>query len=430
MNELIKSCDHSELIEIIEDRLKNCQSSNSLIALIIVQLKDINNINTSLNYCIGNLLYSDIGLWLTQNMREQDTVHALTHDKYAILLKGIRNKGHAILAANKVLEVGSHSFSIDRYQLFTNISLGIALSQNDCIDAVVLLQKAEIALEHAVKNNKVYEVHSPDFKNSYSTEFNIKFELEKALEQGEFTVVYQPKINLIDHLPCGAEALLRWNNASFGSLSPGVFLSYIENTPNMIQITDFVLNKALRDQLDWEDYNYNIPVSVNLSPIVLQQPEVEEMIKRTIAIWGNKPSSLTLEITETNVMENVESNFEILRKIREYGFSISIDDFGTGYSSLAYFKNIPADEIKIDKSFVSHMIDNEADHKLVRTIIDLAHSFNHTVVAEGVEDQATLNALQNLGCDSVQGYFFSKPLAQDDFIEWLNNFQELCKNQI
>jgi EAL domain-containing protein (putative c-di-GMP-specific phosphodiesterase class I) len=184
-----------------------------------------------------------------------------------------------------------------------------------------------------------------------------------------------------------------------------------------------VLNTALRKQKELSENYLDIPVSVNFSPFVIQQTNIDEVINKAMGIWGNNPSNLVVEITETAIMDNGKETIRILSKIKDIGVAISIDDFGTGYSSLAYFKNIPADEIKIDKSFVKNLLNDKADYNVVRTIINLAHDFGHTVVAEGVEDEETWRALKILGCDVIQGYLVSKPLIYDDLIKWLEDYK-------
>lgn len=424
---------HHNLIQIIEyigASLNDVKSKLPLSALIIIKLHDIDRINTSLNYNLGDALYSELGSWVRDNIRPQDLVLSLTHNKLAILLCGINNKGHAILAANKLLNIEKQNFLIDEFKLSTHATLGISLIKNGDINACSLMQNAEIALEQAIINNKAYEIYSGESNDHLKDDYDFDAALNQALSNDEFTVLYQPKVNLKTSNPCGAEALLRWDKPGVGFVSPELFLPKIEKSPYMIHITDFVLNKALRDQLEWYAFDENIQVSVNFSSNIIQQPKVEEVINRTVNIWGNNPRNLTLEITESSIMDNIESCFSMLEKLRSNKYSISIDDFGTGYSSFAYLKDLPADEIKIDKSFIRNLAKNPADYNIVRAIIELAHSFGFTVVAEGVEDKATAEVLIELECDYIQGYLYSKPLTQDDFITWLKSYNNPLNNKL
>ena len=430
MNTLSQHNNILKLIEHIDASLSSIDSKLPLSALAIIKLHSIDRINTSLDYQLGDALYSELGAWIKDKIRPQDEVLSLTHDKFAVLLKGISNKGHAVLAANKLLTIEKQYFSINNLQLSTNVSMGISLTKNEKTDANSLLQNAEIALHQAMTYNKAYDVYTWQSNNNLKDDFDFDSALNQALDNDEFTVLYQPKVNLKTNKPSGAEALLRWNKSGVGYISPELFLPKIEKSPYMIHITDFVLNKALRDQLEWRVYDENIQVSVNFSSNVIQQSEVEESINRTVSIWGNNPKNLTLEITESSIMDNIENCFSMLEKLRSNNFSISIDDFGTGYSSFAYFKNLPADEIKIDKLFIQNIVENQADYNIVRAIIDLAHGFNFSVVAEGVEDEATAEVLKELQCDYIQGFLYSKPLTQDEFIDWLKSYDDLSKNKL
>ena len=424
---------HQSLVEIIKHidaSFNSAESRLPLSALIIIKLHEIDRINTSLNYNLGDTLYTEIGGWISNNIRPQDTILSLSHDKFVILLQGVNNKGHAILAANKLLNIENQHFSIDEFNLSTRITLGISLAQNDSINASSLLQNAEIALNQAVKGKKAYDVYIGQSNDHLKNDYDFDNALYQALDNDEFTVLYQPKVNLRTNKPCGAEALLRWNKTGVGFISPEIFLPKIEQSPYMIQITDFVLNKALRDQLEWCVIDENIQVSVNFSSNIIQQPKVEDVINRTVNIWGNNPKNLTLEITESSIMDNIENCFSMLEKLRSNTYKISIDDFGTGYSSFAYLKNLPADEIKIDKLFIQNIANNYADYNIVRAIIDLAHSFEFSVVAEGVEDSATVKVLKEIECDYIQGYLYSKPLPQDEFITWLKSCGHSSNNKL
>ena len=411
-----------DFVEKISDPLESSRMNRSPVALMIVQLHGIEKINASYGYSATHMLHTEVAAWLAKNLRENDIISTLAENKFGILLKDMRNEGHAVLAANKISNIKSNLFSIGGNHIKISVSMGVALLARHDLDGDTLLQNAELALEYAVKNGKSHILHSPDIDKRNAAETDMLSELENALENNEFEVVFQPKIRAADYKPCGAEALLRWNSNFYVPVSPGTFIPLIENNPNLFKVTGFVLNRALRSQSQWPVDFGNIPVSVNIPPIITQHLETEAFVEQSLAIWGNDPSSLTLEITETSIMENPELNSRTLSYLREKGISISIDDFGTGYSSLAYFKTIPANELKIDKSFVLTMLSDESNYKLVQVIIDLAHSFGYTAVAEGVETQDILDALKNLGCDCVQGYLISEPLSQTCFIEWLKSY--------
>lgn len=408
-----------EFVEKIQDPISSSRMQRSPAALMVVQLHGVNQINATHGYRVSHLLHAEVATWLAKNLRDNDSITSLADNKFGIFLNNVRNEGHAILAATKIANITSTLFAIDGHHLAISVSTGIALLSRNDLEADTLLQNAEVALGHAIKNGKSYMLHSPDMDKKIAAEMDMLSELKAALDKEEFEVVYQPKIRTIDHQPCGAEALLRWNSESYGPVSPEIFIPLIEQNPYIFRVTDFVLNRALRAQSQWPSNSGSLPVAVNIPPIIIRQLETQTFIEQALSIWGNDPSCLTLEISETSIMENPELSSRILNAIKGKGVSISIDDFGTGYSSLAYFKTIPANEVKIDKSFVLTMLSDESNYKLVQAIINLAHNFGHTVVAEGVETQDTFDVLKDLGCDCIQGYLVSEPLSQADFINWL-----------
>ncbi len=414
---------HIDFLNVLSKFLKKPQLSNPYSALVIVKIIDIEEVNTSFDYDIGDQFYSQAFDWLTDNTREKDIVYPLTNNKFAILLSNIKNKGHVILAANKLLQFSNKRFAIQGEEIFSQISIGISLAKDKQIDAIKFLQNAEIALENAEQNHNSFDILLHETEKVEVKSFEMKSRLETALDNNEYFIMYQPKVGANNGIPVGMEALIRWENSHYGTVSPDLFIPQLEKTRLINEVTDFVLNTSLRKQKELSENYLDIPVSVNFSPIVLQHTKIEEVIVKALGIWGNKPSNLVVEITETAIMENRKKTARILNKIRDMGVAISIDDFGTGYSSLAYFKNIPADEIKIDKSFVKNLLHDKADYNVVRSIIDLAHAFGHTVVAEGVEDEKTWEALKNLGCDIIQGYFVSKPLIYNDLTNWLEDYK-------
>ncbi|HEY9135941.1 MAG TPA: EAL domain-containing protein, partial [Pseudomonadales bacterium] len=247
-------------------------------------------------------------------------------------------------------------------------------------------------------------------------------ELHDALTKNTMELFYQPKVDLRSGKPTHAEALVRWTSPSSGPISPLIFVPIIEQIGRMEDLTKWAVNTALRQLKEWPSLWGDLSVAVNVCPSLVDDPELLSFVSNAITIWDVDPSRLTLEITEGSIIQDPESSFSNLSNIKNKGVKISIDDFGTGYSSLAYFKNIPANELKIDKSFVFHMLENEGDKHITHVISDLAHKFNLSVVAEGVETKEILYALIDAHCDYAQGFYFSKPLPQGQFIEWLNKY--------
>jgi EAL domain-containing protein (putative c-di-GMP-specific phosphodiesterase class I) len=248
-------------------------------------------------------------------------------------------------------------------------------------------------------------------------------ELGRALDQTELELYYQPKIDLKTGNPCGAEALMRWNHPTRGLVLPDVFIPVADRTGNLEPMTWYAINTALRQQSEWPELWGELSVAVNLSVNVLKSKQLSITIRDAEKIWGSESHRLILEITEDALISDPDKGFSILRQLQSEGIRIAIDDFGTGYSSMSHFRDMPADELKIDKSFVLNMLDDERDRQIVRTAIDLGHTFGFAVVAEGVENEAIRNELIDMKCDIAQGYLYARPMPQQEFIEWLNQYQ-------
>ena len=422
---------HIEFLNILDNFLLNENELDNSKSLIIVHIHEINEVNLNLGYIAGDELYTKIFFLLSRALREQDQAFPLENNKIAILLANIRNKGHSVLAAQKLIRLVNCPFVIKGEEILVHITLGISYLNSCRVDSIKFLQSAEIALKKALVNHTAYEITSPN--NELMLEersFEINKSLEKALDNDEYFLMYQPKLDIKNKIPVGLEALIRWENKKLGIISPEIFIPLLEKTRLINDVTNFALNTALRKQKELAESIIDIPISVNFSPTVIQLPKIEEFIFNAIEIWGKNSSSLIIEITESTLMNNSDLTIQALNKIRDLGISISIDDFGTGYSSLSYFKNIPANEIKIDKSFIQDISNNKDDYNIVHTIINLAHDFGHKVVAEGVENKETWEILDYLGCDVIQGYYVSKPLVFDEIVKWLSRDHAFIKSNV
>jgi EAL domain-containing protein (putative c-di-GMP-specific phosphodiesterase class I) len=250
--------------------------------------------------------------------------------------------------------------------------------------------------------------------------FTLRGELRRAIENDELFLVYQPKIDLKRGSVCGVEALIRWRHPQRGVLGPNEFIPFAEHTELIKPLTRWVINKALSQHAEWRKAGIKISISVNLSARNLQDPQLPEEIERLLKEWNVEPYYLELEITESAMMADPAEAMDILSRLHKTGIRLSIDDFGTGFSSLAYLKRMSVDEIKIDRSFVMHMYENEGDAAIVRSTIELGHNLGLKVMAEGVERKEIWNILKTLGCDRAQGFHISRPLPPAEFMEWLN----------
>ena len=303
-------------------------------------------------------------------------------------------------------------------------SIGISIFPDHADNVSSLITKAEIALIDARNNPRLFSIYSEQIANADVYTLDMENELDKAIENDELSLYFQPQTNLQTGEIYGAEALIRWRHPEKGFIRPDIFIPIAEQSGQIHKITWWTLNTALRLIKEWPTDWPPLKLALNISAKVLRDMTFVDSMKSALKLWNISSSKLTLEITESAIMEDLTASFITLEELKALNFGISIDDFGTGYSSMAYFKNIPANELKIDQSFVFYMLDNNMDRHIVTTIIDLGKGFNMNVVAEGIENAATFEALKELGCNIAQGYHIARPMPQDDFIKWVNKYQE------
>ncbi len=420
--------------QLIDQHLDEAKAGQQNLCLLVIELGSIDRVTARHGYAFRYSLLEQYAAHLQASIRDKDMVRTLPQGRLVIVVPGLKHAAQTTLAANKILRLSAAPFKVQRlgkeasivqFQHVTlNPTIGIALFPDHADSSAVLLQKAELALENARKRGSLMEMYCEDQNARLVFPWDVERDLAKSIEQGDFELAFQPKISLTTGEPASVEALIRWNRPGQPSLSPEVFMQVADETGQIQALTKYVINSALRQVAEWPQCWGRLPVAVNLTPSVIQSEGLVDLVADARSIWGVGEGGLILEVTESGLMESPALILERLHQLRQAGNRISIDDFGTGYSSFSYFKNIPAHELKIDKSFVTHLLSNEADAKIVRTVIELAHNFGLKVVAEGVEDLATLDALMDLGCDYAQGYVISKPLSQADFIAWMNEREQ------
>ncbi|UCD65981.1 MAG: bifunctional diguanylate cyclase/phosphodiesterase, partial [Deltaproteobacteria bacterium] len=343
-------------------------------------------------------------------------------DEFGILLDDLRDVKFVAVVARKILQTLSKPIIIQEYELYATSSIGISLYPDDGEDEDVLLRCADTALyraKDAGKNN--YQYYTSDM-NTRAFEFLLmESGLRKALDNDELVVFYQPLINLENNKLIGMEALLRWKHPEKGMISPGDFIPLAEETGLIEPIGEWVLRAACTQNKKWQDEGYPpVKVSVNMSARQFSKKNISEQINDILQETGLSPEYLGIEITESVIMQDVKSTISKLKQMQEMGISLSIDDFGTGYSSLSYLKLFPIDDLKIDRSFVFNITSDSTDAAIAASVILLAHSMNLKVVAEGVETEEQLEVLRQQGCDYVQGFLFSRPLAAEEFVPFFD----------
>ncbi len=391
-----------------------------LFAVLVLNLHRFREINETFGFDTGDRLLRAIGERIRQAIRTSDFIARIGDDEYGILLPCLQSGDHALLAANKILQTLQQPMCIQEHRFRMRANIGIALFPDHGEQPQQVLSHAEQALVEARRAHVPYQLYERPTQRT-ETSLLIEHQLEQALQSGDLVVHLQPKVDLHTGLVCGAEALSRISHQTRGLIPPDSFVPVAEDSGLITPFSLWVLNAALRHCSESGMATQNQSVAVNLSTCILHDPDVVDLVERALNIWGVEPERLILEITETAMMLHPERSLDTLQGLRELGVQLSIDDFGTGYSSLAYLQRLPVNELKIDKSFVCNLTENPGDARIVRSIIDLAHTFDLQVVAEGVENQAILDQLTTMGCDMAQGYHIAKPMGVDDLERWLRN---------
>lgn len=410
---------------LLYDRLQQAILSghrqNRLLALLLMDLDRFKDVNDTLGHHYGDTLLQQVGQRLRGALRESDTVARLGGDEFAILLSALADVKDVVLVAGKILQALEAPFILEGHILDIGASIGIALFPDHGEYADLLIQRADVAMYLAKEAGGGYAVYSSEQDQNSPRRLALRGELRHAIENGDLFLLYQPKIKLQTSHVIGVEALVRWRHPRLGIIPPDQFITLAEHTGLIKPLTLWVLNAALSQCAQWRQAGLELSVAVNLSARNLQDPQVPDQIRDLLETWKVDPSQLELEITESVIMADPARAMEILTRLSGMGVRLSIDDFGTGYSSLGYLKKLPVDEIKIDKSFVKEMATDGDDTVIVRSIIDLAHNLGLQVIAEGVEDQETWDALVILGSDAAQGYFMSRPIPADELTRWLRD---------
>ena len=402
--------------------IRRAHDNNKLLTVLVIQLKRGQEFSALFGHTQSEVLLEHMAERLDGACRHDDRIIRSGDFEFTLFLPDLLNQGHAVLAANKILREMEIPFEIDDTSVSAGIHIGISLFPQHASTPETLMQHATAALNSAISGNQPYVLYSDAAPDDIGDAWDIESELDVAMQNGEMQVYYQPKIKLRGGLPCGAEALLRWQSPRRGLVPPSMFIPIALGTGQLKALTWSALNMALEHAAAWPTRFGPLSVAVNISPSLLEDDSLVNRVVDAMAIWGTKPNRLILEITESAVMRHPELSFDTIRELKSKGVGVSIDDFGTGYSSLANFKSIPATELKIDKSFVMNLLNDKADAGIVRTIIGLANTFDLQVAAEGAENLDTLKTLKDMGCHIAQGYHISRPLAPDAFVKFINEY--------
>jgi diguanylate cyclase (GGDEF)-like protein len=396
------------------------------VSVLFLDLDGFKVVNDSLGHVAGDRLLIDVARRLSDCLRRGDTAARIGGDEFAILLGDVGNPDRAPRVAERVIAALGEPFTVLGREVFVSASIGIAYGRSD---AQNLLRNADVAMYRAKRSGEggAYAIFEPSMHAAVIERLEIEADLRRAIERDELVLHYQPIIELASSRVAGLEALLRWAHPRRGLVMPFEFIPLAEETRLILELGRWVLREACRQAAAWraDPRTDRTWVSVNLSGVQLLDSSLDAEVAAALADSGLEPASLTLEITETVLVQDVAAAVDRLEKLRALGVSIAIDDFGTGYSSLRYIRRFPADMLKIAKPFVDGLHD-ETDTALVRTIVALADSLGLRTVAEGIEDHRQLGRLRELGCLLGQGYLFARPLAAHDVTELLCGGEQLA----
>lgn len=406
------------LYEGLQQAIHVGQNDNSSVAVLVINLDRFKDINNTLGHHRGDLVLQQIGPRLRSTLNEATMIARVGGDEFAILIPGTDREG-AILAAQKITEALDRPFVAECISLEICASIGIVVFPDHGEDAATVLRHADVAMYIAKQSGSGYSVYSANQDQYNPLRLAFMSELRHAIEREQLILFYQPKVDLQTNQVSGVEALVRWQHPHLGTIPPDLFISLAEQTGLIKALCFWVLNTALRQCDTWRQLGLEVPVAINLSARNLQDPELPDKIGRLLQTCNLPPESVELEITESIIMADPACAMKILTTLSDMGIRLSIDDFGTGYSSLGYLKKLPVDTIKIDKSFVIDMSVDNGEAIIVRSIIDLGHNLDLTVVAEGVENRSAWDRLTALGCDAAQGYYICSPVYSDDLTRWL-----------
>ncbi len=407
------------LIALLRRQISHANERQHRLGLVVIDIDGFAHVNVANGYAFGDAVLRHMAQQLSQVARGRDYAARIGDNRFVLLLPQVLNSGHVELAVQKLQRLLDIPFQSGGNRVMVSFTAGAAVCPDHASHAEFLLRKAETALASARLKGRRYEL-ALDASHGYdlSEIWQLEMQLDGAIERGELEMHYQPQIRVSDLRPVGAEALMRWDNPTQGIIPPDIFIPMAERTGQIKKLSIWALNTVLRQSSEWRHKWGRLSVSVNMPGEVTTHNDLLELAENAMRLWGKDHVQLVLELTERSLMDR-DKGLEMLHQLRKLGVKISIDDFGTGYSCLAYFKNIPADELKIDQSFVSALLTDPGSADITTLIIDLAHRFGLNVVAEGVEDQATFELLKARGCDIVQGYLHGRAMPSDNFEQWL-----------
>jgi diguanylate cyclase (GGDEF)-like protein len=410
-------------IERLEHHIARARRGGVQIAVLFMDLDGFKLINDSLGHDVGDLLLKAVSDRLTSVLRESDTVARLGGDEFTAIVSDVDSEGQISAAARRVLAELTSPVVVNGQEVFVGVSIGIAVYPNDGRDVRTLLRSADMAMYRAKESGRNnYQFYTPDMGDRVLARMSLESSVRRALDRKEFTVFYQPIIDLASGQIRSLEALVRWVHPELGLVPPADFIPLAEESGLIIPLGAWIFDHVCEQVAAWRDAGISPPpIAVNVSSRQLNDHDLVETVRATMHAHRLEAGTVTLELTENSVMQNFSTSVDMLRSLRELGLALAIDDFGTGYSSLSYLTRLPIDTLKIDRSFVQHLPGSAENSAIVEAVIALAHSLRFQVVAEGVEEKAQLEYLRSIGCDAVQGFLCGRPVSAAETLTLLQH---------
>lgn len=408
----------------IENAILSAKNNLSHFGLLIIDLDRFKEVNDTLGHHIGDMLLIEMSNRIKEELNSSDTIARLGGDEFAIVLPNLK-KNNVDKIISRISSTIELPVTIDDIQLHIESSIGMAIYPEHGEDIFTLMSRADIAMYHAKRNNLHFSTYNPKEDQYSLRRLSLFGSLKEAIETDQMNLHYQPLIDVRNKSIVSVEALIRWKHKELGTIPSVELVTIAEQSGLISPLTEWVLNTAIAQCAKWNKNNLPLSIAINLSVINLHDSSLADRIARLLAKHQVKPHLLTLEITESAMMTNPKNALKTLNRLNNMGLTLAIDDFGTGFSSLSYLKQLPVKKLKIDKSFVIHLDENESDSVIVKSTIELAHNLGIDVIAEGIETEAVFDKLSEWGCDVAQGYFISVPQSAHSIESWIEDYEQI-----
>lgn len=407
------------------DNVMSTLRKEEVVAVMYIDLDNFKNINDILGHSYGDELLIDVTHRLKQAIDENDYLARFGGDEFIVLSQNIEDTGLYEEKIRKIQKVFTYPFVLSLKEFFVTISIGVAFAPKNGNTTQNLIKNVDLAMYSAKENGKnTYCFYDDSINESLMRKIELQSELRQAIDNNEFEVYYQAQIDLVENRIAGFEALVRWNHPTKGLIMPNSFIPVAEQTGLIVPIGKWVMQEACKQLKKWEDTGFDVVMAVNLSGRQFFDSDLVTTVKETIDSTGIDPRRLELEITETVVLDNIEYSIDVIEQIKSFGVTFSLDDFGTGYSAMNYLRMLPVSNLKIDKSFLDRLIENQSDQKIVSSIITLARNLDMAVIAEGVEHEEQADFLRKMECNLAQGFLYSKPIPEDNAYSLLERYNK------